>query len=578
MADSQPKNLTERLRSLWEESRCHAGRFLGGAYREAMARSPATEVCDALTWLNSINVRQTLRPLRIHILTNFVIQGIQDPLELYLVLLGLNPSVEYHAPYNFEASVGEAEAVLVLTDYEKFRSADPSAGNAILRDWLTQLRRRAPGSKLLLNEPFYPPPHWLVMPEHETERRRQLEQELVTIAEGLGVTVVRWREPLQAAGASYVHRSSHYVHYDQLLTRGGLGVAANVLARHLAALFTPRKKVICLDADNTLWQGIVGEDGADGVLYQPDSPGGRCYHRVLRHLKSLSEAGVLLAIASKNNESDVLDVLARPDYPLKREDFSAVRINWSPKSQNLRELADELGLGLDSFVFIDDSGFEISEVFTALSEVAVAQVPKRPEDYLELLLSIPGLDRLQTTMEDRMRKQEYRAQAERRKVQAEDPQEFARKLAISVTIKPTSANEVSRVAQLFMKTNQFRFTPSRPGEEEIKLLLGNGQCQVLSVYYRDVFGDSGLVGGALLERNGQGWRLRNLVISCRVIGRGVEDTLLADWSRRYEPLTIDFEPTGRNQVAQLSLERAGWKQDQILAPGLVPDSLELVVE
>ena len=177
-----------------------------------------------------------------------------------------------------------------------------------------------------------------------------------------------------------------------------------------------------------------------------------------------------------------------------------------------------------------------------------------------------------------MRKQEYRAQAERRKVQAEDPQDFARKLAISVTIKPTSANEVPRVAQLFMKTNQFRFTPSRPGEEEIKLLLGNDQCQVLSVYYKDVFGDSGLVGGALLERNGQGWRLRNLVISCRVIGRGVEDSLLADWSRRYEPFTIDFEPTGRNQVAQLSLERAGWKRDQILAPSLVPDSLELVVE
>jgi FkbH-like protein len=540
-----------------------------------MSRSSATEVCDALTWINSINVRPALHPLRIHILTNFVIQGIQDALELFMVLLGLDPRIEYHAPYNFEASVEEAEAVLVLVDFEKFRSTDPTAGNAILRDWLTQVRRRAPGSKILLNEPFFPPPHWLVMPEHESERRRQLEQELAAIAEGLGVTVVRWREPLQAAGASFVHRPSHYVHYDQLLTRGGLGIAATIIARHLAALFTPRKKVVCLDADNTLWHGIVGEDGAEGVLYQPDSPYGRCYHRVLRHLKSLSEAGMLLAIASKNNESDVLEVLARPDYPLKREDFSAVRINWRPKSQNLRELADELSLGLDSFVFIDDSDFEISEVLTALPEVAVAQVPKRPEDYLELLLSIPGLDRLHTTTEDRMRKQEYRAQAERRRVQAEDPLDFARKLAITATIKPTSANEVPRMAQLFMKTNQFRFTPSRPGEEEIKLLLGNDQWQVLSVYYKDIFGDSGLVGGALLERNGRGWRLRNLVMSCRVIGRGVEDTLLADWSRRYEPLTIDFEPTGRNQVAELTLQRVGWEQGRVLAQPRGQNPLEL---
>jgi hypothetical protein len=117
MADSQSKNLTERLRSLWDESRSHAGRFLGGAYREAMSRSSATEVCDALTWINSINVRPALHPLRIHILTNFVIQGIQDALELFMVLLGLDPRIEYHAPYNFEASVEEAEAVLVLVDF-----------------------------------------------------------------------------------------------------------------------------------------------------------------------------------------------------------------------------------------------------------------------------------------------------------------------------------------------------------------------------------------------------------------------------------------------------------------------------
>jgi len=576
MAEDQSQYLTERLKSLWNESRGHAGQFLCGAYREAVLRSSATEVCDALTWLNSTPVRPALRALHIHLLANFVTQGIQDPLELSLVLLGLNPSIEYHAPYNFQADVHGAEAVLVLLDYEKFRSTDPTAGKALLREWLTQLRQRAPGSQILLNEPFFPPPNWLVLPEHETEHRHQLQQELVAIADGLGVTVVRWRDPLQAAGSSFVHRPSHYVHYDQLLTRGGLGIAANVLARYLAALFTPRKKVVCLDADNTLWHGIVGEDGADGVLYQPDSPSGRCYYRVLRHLKSLSEAGALLAIASKNNESDVLEVLARPDFPLKREDFSAVRINWHSKSQSLRELAEELSIGLDSFVFVDDSDFEISEVLTSLPEVATVQVPKRLEDYLGLLLAVPGLDRLRTTTEDRMRKQEYRAQAERRRVQAEDPLNFTRKLAILVTVKPTSANELLRVAQLFMKTNQFRFTPSRPGEEDIKMLLGSDQWRVVSVYYRDIFGDSGLVGGALLERNPRGWCLRNLVISCRVIGRGVEDALLTDWARRYQPLRVDFEPTGRNQVAQLSLERAGWKRDQILAPGRGPDSLELV--
>ena len=387
--------------------------------------------------------------------------------------------------------------------------------------------------------------------------------------------MVRWRDPLCAAGVSFVHRSSYYVHYDQLLTRGGLGVAANVLARYLAVLFTPRKKVICLDADNTLWHGIVGEVGGDALLYLSDSPKGRCHHRVLQHLKALSQAGVLLAVASKNNESDVLDVLARPDFPLKRKDFAAVRINWQAKSQNLREIAEELSLGLDSFVFVDDSAFEVSEVLATLPEVQAVQVPARLEEYVDLLVSIPGLDRLTITAEDRARQQEYQAQAERRKLQAEDPRDFTRKLAIAIRVKAVSANELARISQLFMKTNQFRFTPSRPGEEEIKLLLSNNQWQVLSVYYKDIFGDSGLIGGALLERNGRGWRLRNLVISCRVIGRGVEDNLLADWSRRYEPLSIDFEPTGRNQVAMLTLQRVGWQPGQVLAQPVGLNPLEL---
>jgi FkbH-like protein len=575
MADSSSQDLKERLELLWDESQHHAGQFLHGAYREALSGPSAIEVSEALAWLNSTNVRSALRPLSVHVLANFVTQGMHDPLELLLQLLGLNPRIEYHPPYHFEANVSEAEAVLLLVDFEKLRATDPVIGSALLRDWLKHLRKGAPRAKILLNEPFFPPPVWPVAPELDIARRSELERELTAAKGESGVTIVRWRDPLYAAGASLVHSASQYAYYDQLLTRGGLGVAANVLARYLAALFTPRKKVICLDADNTLWEGIVGEVGADALLYLPDSPKGLCYHRVLRHLKSLSEAGVLLAIASKNNEKEVLDVLARPDFPLKREDFSAVRINWNSKSRSLREIAEELGLGLDSFVFVDDSAFEIAEVQRALPEVEAVQVPPRPEGYLELISSIPGLDRLGITTEDRERKQEYRAQAERRQMQVEDPHEFTRKLAIAIRVKSVSANEIARVSQLFMKTNQFRFTQSRPGEEEIRVLLKDDQWRVLSVYYRGIFGDSGLVGGALLERAGQGWWLRNMVVSCRVIGRGVEDTLLADWSRRFEPLRIAFEQTGRNQVAELALQRVGWEPGRALVePGAV-NRLEL---
>ena len=576
MADHQSASVTTKLETLWDQSQGNPARFLFAAYQEAVVRTSVIDVREGLSWLNSIKLRSELPTLRVSVITNFVIQGMQDPLELFLVLLGLNPIIEYHPPYQFEADVSGAQAVLLLIDYEKFVGPDGVADHSALREWVARLKAGAAKAKILMNDPFQPPSQSLLTPEHEWERGRTLEREVDAIAEDLGVTLVRWNGPLQSSGLALNHRASHYIHYDQILTSAGLGLAANVFARYVAALFTPRKKVVCMDADNTLWFGMVGEDGADGVLFLPDSAPGRCYYRVLRQLQSLSAAGLLLAIVSKNNENTVLDVLARPDFPLKREDFSAVRINWRAKSQNLKEIAAELNLALDSFVYVDDSEFEIAEVLSALPEVAAVQVPKRIEDYGGLFGSIPGLDRLHVTKEDRERKNEYHLQAKRRRVREENPVDFARKLSITVQVHPAKPMELARVAQLFLKTNQFRFALSRPTEEEIKSLIDKEGWIVLAIFYSDIFGDSGLVGGALLQNERGNWHVRNLVISCRVIGRGVEEALLADWSKRYAPLRVDFETSGRNQVAEACLNRAGWVPNTILMPRPAPESIKLI--
>lgn len=576
MAGQIASNLTDVLRALWTESQGGSARFLSAAHRQAQAHPAALEVCEALSWLNTTGVRTHQRPLRIHILANFITQGLQEPLELLLILLGVNPSFEFHPPYQFQADPNGADVVVLMLDFEKFRDAGGAQDLAILREWLARLRSLAPAAAFLLNEPFIPPPAPAVVPEHTIAQHRAEEEQVAGMAAEFNVSLLRWNVPLQEIGTAAAHRVSHYVHYDQLLTRTGLGVVANVIARMLAAMFTPRKKVLCLDADNTLWQGLVGEDGPDGVLYQPDTPRGRCFHRVLQQIKRLSDEGVLLAIASKNNESAVLEVLARPDYPLKREDFAAVRINWQPKSQNLREMAEELNLGLDAFVFIDDSEFELAEVQAAIPEITIAQVPRRAEEYPALLRSIPGLDRIRVTNEDRSRKQEYRAQAERRRMQAEEPGSFLQRLQITVRVQAASADEAPRVAQLFMKTNQFRFTAARPGPEEVRSWLGDEKRRVFSVYYKDIFGDSGMIGAALIEREQADWRLRNMVMSCRVIGRGVEDALLAAWSRRFQPLRIDFEDSGRNKVAELALLRSGWLPGNVLEPAAAPASIELI--
>lgn len=576
MANHKSSNLTDILSTLWTECQGNTARFLAGAYPQAEAHPAALEVSEALAWLNTTGAGANLRPLRVHLIANFITQGLAEPLELLLILLGINPTIVFHPPYQFQAEPTDAEVVVLLIDYEKFRDAAGRQDLAILGDWLARIKSHAPAATLLLNEPFFLPPAPVVEPEHAVAQRRGDEERVAGLAAEFSAILIHWNGPLHELGTAVAHRTSHYLHYDQLFTRAGLGVIAKVLARTLAAIFTPRKKVLCLDADNTLWQGIVGEDGPDGVLYQPDTPRGRCFHRVLQQIKHHSDEGVLLAIVSKNNESAVLEVLARPDFPLKREDFAALRINWQPKSQNLREIAEELNLGLDAFVFVDDSEFELAEVQAAIPEITVSQVPKRAEDYPALLGSSPSFDRIRITKEDRTRKQEYRAQTERRRMQAEEPGSFLQRLQIIVRVQPTSADEVSRVAQLFMKTNQFRFTAARPGSEEVRAWLNDARRQVLSVYYRDIFGDSGMIGAAMLERGHGDWCLRNMVMSCRVIGRGVEDALLAVWARRFRPLKIDFEDSGRNKVAELALRRCGWHHGEVLIPPAIPDSIEII--
>ncbi len=161
MAERPATNLSSRFKVLWEQSQGNVNRFLFAAYQESAARTSVMEVREGLDWLNSLKVRAGLRPLRLAVITNFVIQGLQDPLELFLVLLGFNPEIEYHEPYQFEAGVAGAEALILLIDYAKLETADGAAGHPVLHDWVARLRSGAPEAKILLNEPYLPSPQYL---------------------------------------------------------------------------------------------------------------------------------------------------------------------------------------------------------------------------------------------------------------------------------------------------------------------------------------------------------------------------------------------------------------------------------
>ena len=570
MADDR---LTDKLQQQWEVARHHASPFLAASWTLAQAGGSVLELHEALTWLVQLGLPAAAPPTRLAILANFTTQGLQVPLEFYLRLLGLEPEIHFEPPYRLPVAPLTAPLVLVLVDFSKFNETVETEPAGAWRNWLAQIRRLAPTARLLVTEPLPLPRVTVVPAESAVAAAAAFDHAVAASCAEHQAILVRWSGTFHELGWRRAHRPAHYLHYDQLLTHDGLVGAAQVLARYIAALTTPRKKVIALDGDNTLWAGLAGETGPASVEFLPDSPRGRCHHRVLQQLKTLSENGVLLALVSRNDPATVHAVLDRPGFPLTRQDFSALRLNWEPKSANLRSIAEELNLGLDAFIFIDDSEPEILEVATALPEVHSVLVPRRLEDYPDLLPGLPGLDRLHLTPEDRLRKGDYRAQADRQRLQQENPGDFLTRLTVQVDVRLTTPGELPRFAQLMAKTNQFRLAPEKPGEEELRPRLADPRWRLHSIYYRDIFGDSGLVGAALLEHGDAAWCLQNLVLSCRVLGRGVEEAVLAEWSRRYQPLQIRFVPSGRNQVAERTLHQIGWTAatplPPLAAPGLI---------
>ena len=300
---------------------------------------------------------------------------------------------------------------------------------------------------------------------------------------------------------------------------------ATVIARRYLTLCRPPMKVIVLDCDQTLWRGICGEDGPDGVII--DEP----FRALQAAMVDQQAAGKLLALCSKNNQDDVLAVFAQqPAMPLRTAHLVAHRINWQPKSQNLRALAAELQLGLDSFIFIDDDPVECAEVRANCPDVLTLQLPDRPDRFARFLDHIWPFDRAKRTDEDGTRTDYYRQDRARRHLLTESPtaSSFLESLDLQIEIDVMAEDQAARVAQLTQRTNQFNFTTIRRSESEILRLFQGGDLACLAVEVADRFGDYGLVGIALYEMAQEALVIDTLLLSCRALGRGVEHQMLAN--------------------------------------------------
>jgi len=352
--------------------------------------------------------------------------------------------------------------------------------------------------------------------------------------------------------------------------------AGREIARRVASLGAvikhPKAKVIVLDADNTLWGGIVGEDGLHGIALGPDYPG-NAYVAFQRRLLDLQQRGFILAMCSKNNEADVDQVLKEhPHQVLRQEHFVARRVNWLPKAQNLESLAEELNVGLDSFVFVDDSQHECLAVRRALPQVEVVCTPARP-------LGVPGcLDRLarleiiSLTDEDRAKTQMYIEERQRKDLERDvaqgggDVESYLRSLGMKMQVGIDDPRHIARLAQLTQKTNQFNLTTRRYSDEQIRAYIESDQAIVAHFSLADRFGNSGVVGLAVLRRTDkEAATLDTFLMSCRVIGRGAEsaflETLLLEaHGHGVKVITAEFIPTAKNALVTEFLPSQGFTQ------------------
>lgn len=344
----------------------------------------------------------------------------------------------------------------------------------------------------------------------------------------------------------------------------------NELARQLSLLTrgfgSVYYKVLVLDCDNTLWGGIVGEDGLEGIKLDPYNHPGNIFWNVQQQILALERQGVLVCLCSKNNDADVLEVLnTHQKMVLRHEHVVARRVNWDDKPSNLRALAGELNLGLDSFVFVDDSPFEVEAVREQLPQVRVFQVPKRLTDYPAMFREISELFLAGgVSAESRSKTQQYKGLAEAAAQQAAfgSQEEYLRSLGLRVHLYRNARDQVARISELVNKSNQFNVTTRRLMPGDVAALMDRPDAAVYSFTVSDRLADHGITGVLITEDEGEDVRVHSFLMSCRVIGRGVEFSV---WravfddarSRGKTTLRAAYVPSAKNAQVADFFDRLG---------------------
>ena len=397
-----------------------------------------------------------------------------------------------------------------------------------------------------------------------------INRRLVKLAgERTGVHVLGYDELIARRGRASWHDEQKWLTVRLPMRAEHLIHVADAWLRFVHPITGRTAKCLVCDLDNTLWGGVVGEDGMDGIKLGVEYPGA-AYVQLQRALLDLHGRGILLAVCSKNNHDDAMQVIGEhPHMLLRPQHFAAMRINWNDKAQNLREIADELNIAMDALAFVDDNPAECRLVRDQWPQVRVIELGDDPMQHAAAIRSCPLFERLSLSQEDRRRGQMYESQRQRNEMQqsAGSLEDYYHSLEMEAEVAQVSAATRARVAQLTQKTNQFNMTTRRYSEQQIGEFAAAADCEVYSVRVTDRFGGSGIVGVAITRQAGDAAELDTFLLSCRVIGRTIETAMLAviaDVARQHgaKQLAGWFVPTKKNAPAKEVYAKHGFTKTQ----------------
>lgn len=514
---------------------------------------------------------------RVVFLRNITIEGIEPFLKYYLYASGVRPNIAFggyggiaHDVLGVHGLAARSEPDLIVLSL-MLEELDPAYGTPGWRsdsvrdelDGMFDMLASKTHATIAVNTffaPMYPELGLAVSPDRSDTPAQvsSLNQFIVQYVRERAprFCLMDWDRYLRLLGAQASFDYRFWYLSKAPFRKAFLNMYAQELSRIIRALKGRTKKCLVLDCDNTLWGGVIGEDGIDGIKLDRNEYPGKAYYDFQTSVLHLAKRGVLIALCSKNNETDVFEVLDNhPSCRLKRSHLSAWRVDWQDKASNIAALAEELNLSLDSFVLVDDSPVECGLVRQMLPEVTVLQVPETLYTYPPLVLKDGLFDTLRLTDEDKKRAKLYQSESQRKDARSRFGalEDYLASLGTMAVIHRARPNEIPRVAQLTQKTNQFNLTTSRYSEQDIAAFAAGQDSAVFTLSVRDKFGELGLVGVLILAREARIGRVDSFLLSCRVLGRGLELAMVGHCLEAMQPewavdsWQAEYVPTRKNQ-------------------------------